>query len=78
MTSDAIVYPLPLDTEPTPEELALDWLINTDPLKLTVKADGGRIRITQRFALLTLWFSTNGPQWNFACGWAARCLAAAE
>ena len=46
-----------------------DWLINTDPLKLTVKADGGRIRTMQRFALLTLWFSTNGPQWNNNNGW---------
>ena len=67
MSSRAIVFPLPTDTEPTTEELALDWLINADPLYLTVEEDN--VRLTQRFALRTLWFGTNGPEWNNKNGW---------
>ena len=64
LASNPIRYPLPQGETPTPEEQALDWLINEDPLNLTVEQNAGRRRLSQRFALLTLWFSTNGPEWT--------------
>jgi hypothetical protein len=65
--SSPIEYPLPPDA--TPEEQALDWLINDDPLQLTLEQTLGSRRLSQRFALLTLWFSTNGPEWSDMNGW---------
>jgi hypothetical protein len=38
------------------EDLALQWLIRDDPLQLRPDSDAQKFRLTQRYALLTLWF----------------------
>ena len=68
-TTEPIRYPLPQESTATPEELAVHWLIQEDPLALTVNTVGSQARLTQRYALLTLWYSTNGPAWTENGGW---------
>ena len=57
----------PLEDNPTAEELAVQWLIQDDPLELSAATD--QFRLTQRYALLTLWFGTNGPSWTSNSSW---------
>jgi Leucine-rich repeat (LRR) protein len=55
-----------------PEELALQWLIESDPLKLlTVATEPDKFRLRQRYALLTLWFYTMKKPWTNSSGWLA-------
>lgn len=59
---DATISHPPVDSE-IPEEQALKYLIEYEPLKLTVVAKGApdaNWRLIQRYALLVLWFN-NGP-----------------
>jgi hypothetical protein len=68
-SDDSIVYP---PSSESAEELALEWLIEVDPLQLTTDTASERFRLTQRYALVTLWFSTGGPSsWCVGCidGW---------
>jgi hypothetical protein len=61
-TAPELVYPFVAGAR-SPEQEALDHLINDDPLKLSVVANGNvaaNWRLVQRYALLVLWF-TNGP-----------------
>ena len=53
----------------TPEAAALDWIINEDPLALNPSDQSAEnlLRITQRYALATLWFSTLG--WKNTTNW---------
>lgn len=51
-----------------PENLALQWLINDDPLKLAAETASDRFRLGQRYALLTLRFQS-GVLWNKTTGW---------
>jgi len=53
-----LAYP-PLNE--TAEELALEWLIEDDPLMLTADTASDLFRLRQRYALSTFWFQTGGP-----------------
>lgn len=64
----------------TPQYKALHWLANEDAANLSIVEHGNR-RITQRYVLAVLYFSTNGPHWehsyNFLspdheCDWKAK------
>lgn len=59
-------YPIVTDTA---EALSLEWLIEADPLQLSVTA--GLSRLTQRYAMGVLWFSLFGvpPPGADECGW---------
>jgi hypothetical protein len=46
--------------------LALQWLIRNDPLQLVPDSDAHKFRLTQRYALLTLWFQPTTPNPNNA------------
>jgi hypothetical protein len=52
------------------EELALQWLVESDPLNLTV-ASSDQFRLQQRYALAAFWFETthNGHVWTTNTGW---------
>ena len=54
-----------------PEEQALQWLINNDPLRLTVGNDNGdEFRLLQRYSVLNLWFqSDTGTSWIDSTNW---------
>ena len=65
---EAITYPL-TSTTPTPEQEALKWLIEDDPLQLSIDADMGKFRLMQRYALATLWFSTTRTTWTKSDQW---------
>jgi hypothetical protein len=62
-----------VDLSPTgtsPEERALQWLINDDPLQLNVGAEGDEFRLLQRYSLLTLWFQGDtGTTWDKSTNW---------
>jgi hypothetical protein len=59
----------------SPEQKALAWVIEKDPLRLVPDNDAMRFRLTQRYALLTLWFQTDQSSttsefaWRNAAGW---------
>lgn len=63
-SSTTIVYPYTgAATSRAPEQVALDHLIENDPLQLSVVSNGdvtANWRLVQRYALLVIWF-TNGP-----------------
>ena len=53
-----------------PKKLALQCLIERDPLNLLANATGSdTFCLQQRYALLTLWFSSNGKNWIKVSGW---------
>lgn len=64
----AIEYPVATSVA-TPEELALKWLIEDDPLELTVDTAIDRFRLKQRYALLTIWFQSDDEPWVNDAGW---------
>jgi Leucine-rich repeat (LRR) protein len=49
--------------------LAINWLINDDPLQLSPATEADKFRLGQRFALLTFWFSSRA-YWTNSTGWA--------
>jgi len=61
-----LVYPPP--SVPTAEELALQWLIETDPAIKTLDTLAGEVKLLQRYTLATLYFSTDGPSWTNSQG----------
>lgn len=52
----------------TAEELALQWLIEEDPLELTSDSAPNLFRLRQRYALLSLWFQSIVP-WERSTYW---------
>lgn len=66
-SSENIVYPL--QGTPSPEDRALAWIIEKDPLRLSPETDASRLQ--QRYALLTLWFQSNQETdpWTLSAGW---------
>jgi hypothetical protein len=71
LTSKTIAYPplAEMGSVDAAEEQALNWLIESDPLKLNATSD--QFRLQQRYALLTFWFCTrrNGNIWKNHTGW---------
>jgi Leucine-rich repeat (LRR) protein len=72
LTNKTIAYP-PVSVTGSvvaAEELALQWLIESDPLTLTA-ASSDQFRLQQRYALAAFWFETtrNGHVWKNATGW---------
>ena len=57
----------------TAESLAVQWLIASDPLQLTVDTATDQFRLQQRYALLTLWFQSDQSEypWRESSGWLA-------
>jgi len=68
-SAGTIVYPPPSLESVTPEALAVKWLIDDDPLQLSAENENERTRLVQRFALLALYFGTDGPAWDDNDGW---------
>jgi len=71
-----LVYPFPERSEATPEEQALQWILEDAPLQLTVETPSELFRLRQRYALLSLWFQskqlwTNTEDWlsSNECNW---------
>jgi len=66
-SSEYIIYPF-IGTR-SPEQMALAWIIEKDPLQLSPETDGSRLQ--QRYALLTLWFQSNQETdpWKLSAGW---------
>jgi hypothetical protein len=69
-----IVYPIvttdpPPSSSSLPEHKALAWIIESDPLRLVPDTDA--FRLTQRYALLTLWFQVDQSEfpWKNDAGW---------
>jgi hypothetical protein len=52
----------------SPESRAFTWLVEEDPLQLDPVDDVSNIRINQRFALLSIWFSSE-YDWFVQTGW---------
>lgn len=52
------------DSSLSPQDQALAWLLK-DSYSQQISDD----RLTQRFALATLWYSTNGEEWDHPTGW---------
>ena len=61
-----IVYPRPISAA-TPEEAAVIWLI--DNTNLSVGNPSDEFRLTQTYALLVLYYATNGDLWTNKDGW---------
>jgi Leucine-rich repeat (LRR) protein len=58
----------PYNNGTTPEEQAMNWLVDSDPLQLWPQNNSFRIR--QRYALLTFWFNSNNTdEWINSTGW---------
>ena len=67
--SEPIVLPILGNRNATPAELALDWILNEDPLNLTLDNEDEKARLRQRYGLLTFFYSTNGPSWTINDNW---------
>jgi len=59
----------PPSSEPSAEELAVQWLIEEDSMVLSLETEKDRARLVQRYALLTFYYSTEGPSWTASDGW---------
>jgi len=53
----------------TPEELALQWLIEGDPTDYSSLSTATQLRLRQRYSLATLFYSTGGESWTTASNW---------
>ena len=71
LSGNVAKYPISSDRSgsATPEERALAWLIQKDPLPLSPENESDRKRLVQRYALLTFWYSLNGDAWVNNDGW---------
>ena len=58
-----------LEEQGAADAAALEWLINEDPLQLGVDTVDVQVRLLQRYALLTLWFSDPEKAWTDSTGW---------
>ena len=61
--------PIPYPSTATSEAAALKWLVDDDPLQFSPDTGPGRYRLTQRYALATLYYATNGDEWDFNTDW---------
>jgi hypothetical protein len=68
LSGQTLVYPSN-EIATTPENLALQWLIEDIGYEYTTKREYGRFSIVQSYALLTLYASTGGSSWSDASGW---------
>ena len=64
----SIAYPPPV-IAPPPEELALQWVIESDPIEHSTGPLTSQLQLMQRYALATLYFSTAGTSWTESTGW---------
>lgn len=64
-----IAYPVEHIGDATPEEMSVQWLIEVDPLHLTSDSNSSKLRLRQRYALLTLWYHTSSNTWGNSTGW---------
>ena len=72
LSNKNLVYPPPTSTANPllSEELAQQWLIESDPLKLLAnETNSDKFRLRQRYALLTFWFNTGSFTWTNLSGW---------
>jgi hypothetical protein len=60
-----------LEGRPPAEDLALQWLIRDDPLQLLPDTEANKFRLTQRYAILTIWFqpADYDEAWVSTFGW---------
>ena len=58
LSEDAIAYPPVTTGSATPNELALQWLIEDDPLQVNAVTAARQFLLQQRYALATLYFHT--------------------
>lgn len=58
-----------LDQDGTAEAAAVEWLTNQDPLRLGTETLSDQFRLSQRFALLSLWFADSEGAWDNSEGW---------
>jgi len=70
-----IVYPRPISAA-TPEEAAVVWLIENTNLSVGNPSD--EFRLTQKYALLVLYFATQGDSWTNSAGWLATLATMEE
>ena len=68
-SANPIRYPVPVGDVATTEERAVQWLIEDDPLELSVERPGDVSSLTQRYSLATLYFGTSGEFWDENEGW---------
>jgi len=59
LSGSSLVYP----SSASPEERALKWLIDEDPLKLRADTASEQFRLRQRYALTSLFFQSNSSWW---------------
>ena len=67
LSTETISYPP--GSSATPPELALQWLVEDDPLQFSVDTSAEQFRLGQRFALLVIWFALSGESWDVSTGW---------
>ena len=60
------MYPPPISAA-TPEEAAVIWLIENTNLSVGDPSD--EFRLTQKYALLVLYYATQGDSWTNKDGW---------
>lgn len=53
------------ETEGSPQNMALEWLIYEDPVALSLESNE---QIKERFAAATLYFATDGEEWKSSLG----------
>jgi hypothetical protein len=68
LSAQTLVYPPSNETQ-TPENLALQWLIENIAYPYTAATDEEKFRIVQSYALLTLFAATDGPRWQLGISW---------
>lgn len=68
LSDTTVGYPVAAATA-TPEERALEWIIEEDPLQLTAETAFDQFRLRQRYALLTLWFQSPNIPWTDSTNW---------
>jgi Leucine-rich repeat (LRR) protein len=59
-------YPQTITTSLLPEEKSLVWLVEKDPMNLTLSQP---VKVAQRFALAAIWFGLSGPSWKRKDDW---------
>jgi len=60
----------PPDGQPTSQTLAMDWLLDEDPLDLLgPNANTPERRVIQRYTLVVLWYNTIGNRWVRVENW---------
>jgi len=57
------------NVEGSAQQQAVNWLITEDPMQLGTDTVADQIHLSQRFALLSLYFSDPNKEWTAADGW---------